>query len=78
MKLGAGAGREWDFEAESHSGQDPSRLGRRRRTWKLALGPRQAPHLVSGRRCFGFRSRAPAKDLPLYSPDEGALGATGA
>jgi hypothetical protein len=27
---------------------------------------------------FGFRSGAPAKDLPLYWPDEGALGATGA
>ena len=40
--------------AESHSGQDPSRLGQRRRTWKLAsslqgiaetvsAGPRQRP-----------------------------------
>ena len=75
MKLGAG-GREWDFEAKSHSGQNPSRLGGAGGQGNLGRVP-PGP-MVSRRRCFGFRSRPPAKDVPLYSPDEEALRATGA
>ena len=78
MKLGAGGGGAVGFRGGVPFGTGPVTARVAPADMETCVGSPPAPGLVRRRRCFGFRNREPAKDLLLYSPDEGALGATGA
>jgi len=78
MKLGAGGAEPWDSGRRSPTRDRTVTARATPADMETCVGSPPAPRLVSGRRYFGFGRRSLAKDLPLYSPDEGAAGETGA